>query len=148
VWTSCERQEYQERRAQRKGDPVAESDLVDVDVGYPGDRGTRNRLFEAASLASIYFWLLTVFKAVLLWTHECTVISAGIRASTGSRKKQQRMQHFCQTRLPHGCQSKPFSGCQRTQHFLSLERCVRDVRAYRGQVFAHLDLPFPSRSSG
>jgi hypothetical protein len=52
MWISCEQQEYQERGAQRKSDPVAESDLVDVDVGYPSDRETRNRLFEAASLAS------------------------------------------------------------------------------------------------
>ena len=69
VWTSCERQENQERRAQRKSDPVAESDLVDVDVGYPSDRETRNRLFEAASLAS---YILLAFRCV----QDCTALGA------------------------------------------------------------------------
>lgn len=136
MWASFERQEYQARRAQRKSDPVAKSDLVDVDVGYPDDRETRNRLFEAASLASLYtsgFWL----RSRLYCFGRMSAPSSALASEPyGSRKKQQGLQHLCQTRLPHGCQSKPLSGCQRTQRFLSLERSGM-LEPIGGQVFAH-----------
>lgn len=92
MWISCAQQECQERRAQRKSDPVAESDLVDADVGGPGNGETRDGLF----------WLGCV-QGCTVWAHEYTVINADIRASAIIRKKRQRQQHLCQTRLPHDC---------------------------------------------
>ena len=130
MWASFERQEYQARRAQRKSDPVAESDLVDVDVGYPDDSETRNRLFEAASLASLYtsgFWLRSRLYCF-------GRMSAPSSALASEPYRQQEEVAAAATSLPNTPPSWLLvegPQCLSTDTTLSLERCGI-LRAYRG----------------